>query len=284
MIEVKYKITIKSSLIISPRSDRAFYRDLDNSIEEKCIKDINNKCLNYDKLKIIYPFYRYGIYDSYSPEKAEYYIPGTSVKGALTNPVGKRTNKDIKLMVDDIKINNDMIVLRNLYKIQYINDPGKKTVLKSFFDNVGVEMVKGSQGNGTLTGKLYTDSMETVKDLLENANSVTKKKMERMVNYLKKIKKDIKENNTSTEKTDDGNDIQTVINNLNNLTENKSDKSKIKEEYLLFLGGYKGLINSICLNENKAIDSAVFIDCATMLPHGLVSINLSTENNEHLID
>lgn len=278
MIEVEYEITTKSSLIISPRSDRAFYRDLDNSIEEKCIKDINNKPLDYDKpfyynkLKIIYPFYRYGIYDSYSPEKAEYYIPGTSVKGALTNPNAKRTNKDIKLMVDDIKINNDMIVLRNLYKIQYINDPSKKTVLKSFFDNVGVEMVKGNQGNGTLTGKLYTDSIETVKGLLENANSVTKEKIERMINYLNDINE--KPNNTSTEKTDDSNDIQTVIKNLN----------AIKKENLLFLGGYKGLINSICLNENKKINSAVFIDCDTMLPHGLVSINLSIKNNEQFIN
>lgn len=265
MIEVEYKITIKSSLIISPRSDRAFYRDLDNSIEEKCIKDINNKPLDYnkplyyDKLKIIYPFYRYGIYDSYSPEKAEYYIPGTSVKGALTNPVGKRTNKDIKLMIDDIKINNDMIVLRNLNKIQYINDPGKKTVLKSFFDNVGVEMVKGSQDNGTLTGKLYTDSIKTVKGLLENANSVTKEKMEKMIDYLNKII------NNKKVKIDRVNDIKKVKDNLSIL---------IKKENLLFLGGYKGLINSICLNENKKINSAVFIDCATMLPHGLVSINL----------
>ncbi len=278
MIEVEYKITIKSSLIISPRSDRAFYRDLDNSIEEKCIKDMNNKPFDYNKLKIIYPFYRYGIYDSYSPEKAEYYIPGTSVKGALTNPNAKRTNKDIKLMVDDIKINNDMIVLRNLYKIQYINDPGKKTVLKPFFDNVGVEMVKGSQCNGTLTGKLYTDRIKTVKGLLENANSVTKEKIEKMINYLNDINE--KHNNTSTEKTDDGNDIQTVIDNLSNLIKNESDKS----ENLLFLGGYKGLINSICLNENKKINSAVFIDCDTMLPHGLVSINLSTENNEQFIN
>lgn len=268
MIEVEYEITIKSSLIISPRSDRAFYKDLDNSIEEKCIKDINNKPLDHDKpldynkLKIIYPFYRYGIYDSYSPEKAEYYIPGTSVKGALTNPNGKRTNKDIKLMVDDIKISNDMIVLRNLYKIQYINDPNKKTVLKPFFDNVGVEMVKGSQGNGILTGKLYTDSIKTVENLLENANSVTNKKIEKMIKYLNDI--DEKPNNTSTEKTDDNNDIQTVIKNLN----------AIKKENLLFLGGYKGLINSICLNENKKINSAVFIDRDTMLPHGLVYINL----------
>lgn len=270
MIEVEYKITIKSSLIISPRSDRAFYKDLDNSIEEKCIKDINNKPLDHDKpldynkLKIIYPFYRYGIYDSYSPEKAEYYIPGTSVKGALTNPNGKRTNKDIKLMVDDIKISNDMIVLRNLYKIQYINDPNKKTVLKPFFDNVGVEMVKGSQGNGILTGKLYTDSIKTVENLLENANSVTNEKIEKMIDYLNKIV------NNKKEKIDRVNDIKKVIYNINNLFKNESDKS----EYLLFLGGYKGLINSICLDKNEKINSAVFIDCDTMLPHGLVSINL----------
>ena len=274
MIEVEYKITIKSSLIISPRSDRAFYRDLDNSIEEKCIKDINNKCLNYDKLKIIYPFYRYGIYDSYSPEKAEYYIPGTSVKGALTNPNAKRTNKDIKLMVDDIKINNDMIVLRNLYKIQYINDPNKKTVLKPFFDNVGVEMVKGNQDKGTLTGKLYTDSMETVEYLLENANFVTKEKIERMINYLNRII------NNKKQKIDRVNDIKKVKDNLSILIKNELDKSK----NLLFLGGYKGLINSIYLNEDEEINSAVFIDCDTMLPHGLVSINLSTENNEQFIN
>ena len=167
-----------------------------------------------------------------------------------------------------------MIVLRNLYKIQYINDPNKKTVLKPFFDNVGVEMVKGNQDKGTLTGKLYTDSMETVEYLLENANFVTKEKIERMINYLNRII------NNKKEKIDRVNDIKKVKDNLSILIKNELDKSK----NLLFLGGYKGLINSIYLNEDEEINSAVFIDCDTMLPHGLVSINLSTENNEQFIN
>lgn len=116
--------------------------------------------------------------------------------------------------------------------------------------------------------------METVEYLLENANFVTKEKIERMINYLNRII------NNKKEKIDRVNDIKKVKDNLSILIKNELDKSK----NLLFLGGYKGLINSIYLNEDEEINSAVFIDCDTMLPHGLVSINLSTENNEQFIN
>ena len=82
----------------------------------------------------------------YHPKDAEYYIPGSSVKGALL----KDNNRNI-LMADDIQVKNSDIVLRNLYKAQHIQE--KATAEFSvFFENVGVEMIKAG---ANLQGSLY---------------------------------------------------------------------------------------------------------------------------------
>lgn len=270
MKKVAYQLTTLSSLIVSPRSDRAFYRDLDDSIEEFCSKqsddDNNNnkQKLDKSKLKIIYPFYRYGEYESYSPEQAEYYLPGSSIKGALTNPNGEGPNTSHKFMFDDIKIDGGSVVLCNLYKLQYVND-AKNTCFETFFENVGVEMVKART---TLKGEFYAEDMTAAKELLGKANCITRKKIKQLIAYLEDVKK-----------TDHGcaDDIGNILEKLVPLKE---------KDNIILLGGYKGLLHSICL-DNHAVDvnKAVFIDAyedknknhkATYLPHGLLQIDLNT--------
>lgn len=253
MDKIKYNITTVSSLIVSPRSDRAFYRELDSSIK-KYYPEAHKEC---GKIQIIYPFYRYGQYESYSPEQAEYYLPGSSIKGALKNPDGKskEINSKQSIMAEDIRIGNDKIVLRNLYKLQYIDKPKEKGCLKPFFENVGVEMVKKGV---KLEGELFSD-IATVKHLLQDANHITKQKIKQMLEYLDKIKI------TEAEKNGCVDVINTIIEKLKPL-QNKDN--------IFLLGGYKGLLHSICLNKAEEINSAVFIDQETDLPHGLISIDL----------
>ena len=80
METIAYQLTTCSGLIVSPRSALAFYRDLDEFSLEK-VED--SEYLAKSRLKVIYPFYQYGIYTAYNPEGAAYYLPGSSVKGAL---------------------------------------------------------------------------------------------------------------------------------------------------------------------------------------------------------
>jgi hypothetical protein len=267
MKKVAYQLTTLSSLIVSPRSDRAFYRDLDDSIEEFCSKqsddDNNNnkQKLDKSKLKIIYPFYRYGEYESYSPEQAEYYLPGSSIKGALTNPNGEGPNTSHKFMFDDIKIDGGSVVLCNLYKLQYINEPITKGKLEPFFENVGVEMVTAG---AVLQGEFYAEDMTAAKELLGKANCITRKKIKQLIAYLEDVKE------TEAKKIDHGcaEDISEIRKKLNPLQDNGD---------VILLGGYKGLLHSICLNNNAGeINSAVFIDKETYLPHGLLQIDLNT--------
>jgi CRISPR/Cas system CSM-associated protein Csm5 (group 7 of RAMP superfamily) len=74
MEKIKYTLSTLSSLIISPREGQAFYKELDfDDVVTEDGKEIN----------IIYPFYQYGIHDRYDPQQAKYYIPGSSIKGAI---------------------------------------------------------------------------------------------------------------------------------------------------------------------------------------------------------
>jgi hypothetical protein len=267
---IKYNITTVSSLIVSPRSDRAFYTDLDDSIGEYCNKNYD-KYLDRDGLRIVYPFYRYGQYECYSPEQAEYYLPGSSIKGALKNPDGKskEINSKQNIMAEDIKIGNDKIVLRNLYKLQYLDEPVKKGALKPFFENVGIEMVRDGV---RLEGELFSD-MDTVKHLLQDANRVTKQKIKQMLEYLEMIKE------TEARKKGCANNVNTIqvekkgcVDVINTIIEKL--KPLQNKDNIFLLGGYKGLLHSICLNKAEEINSAVFIDQETDLPHGLISIDL----------
>jgi len=249
MEKITYKLIALSSLIVSPRASAAFYEELaDFSLQE--IKD-DTKYLTKAKLKVIYPFYQYGEYAAYAPKSAEYYLPGTSVKGAL------RQGDSIPggFMADDVPVHNDSIVLRNLYKAQYLEDE-QKACFVVFFENVGVEMIKA---NVELTGEFYVKERESAEALFKAASKSTRVKLNQMLGYLRELE----ERKYSKELLGE---LHRAVNNLSPLLD--------ANDIFLF-GGYKGLLHSMELKDSqKEIAGAVFLDPETMLPHGLAKIEL----------
>ncbi len=249
MEKIAYKLATLSSLIVSPRESKAFYEVLGEfSLQE--IKEGTNY-LEKTKLKVIYPFYQYGEYKTYAPESAEYYLPGTSVKGALRQGAFISDG----FMADDVLVHNDGIVLRNLYKAQYLEDE-QKAYFKVFFENVGVEMIKA---NVKLTGEFYIKDRESAEGLFKAANKSTRVKLNQMLGYLRELE----ERKYSKELLCE---LHMAVNNLSPLLD--------ANDIFLF-GGYKGLIHSMELKDSQQeITGAVFLDPEIMLPHGLAKIEL----------
>ena len=82
---MKLKITTISSLILSPRMEKALYKGVDYKNINENIK--NSNIVNINNINIIYPFYSYEE-RNLLPENEflyaqEYYIPASSLKGAL---------------------------------------------------------------------------------------------------------------------------------------------------------------------------------------------------------
>ena len=254
MVKIKYQLTTISSLIVSPRSNLAWYIDPDNSSSDQTnLAKLPGDFLKKDRLKIIYPFYQYGEYEEWS-NTANYYLPGSSIKGALCNQHTNRNN----IMVDDIQISNEHIVLRNLYKVQYLMELNKAEV-NCFFDNVGVQMVKAK---ADLSGELYLKEPEDMTNLINQANNSAKIKMKQMLEYLSIIcKAEYKEELKGK--------LLDVITKLEAL---------MQEEDVILLGGYKGLLHSMEVQNimplEKNENGAIFIDPDTNLMHGLVRIRV----------
>ena len=246
---ISYRIKTLSSLIVSPRSALAFYKEL----EEFRLKDIksDSKCSS-SEIKVIYPFYQYGKYTSYNPENSEYYIPGSSIKGALCQ--GSKVAGSF--MVDDVEVPNHYIVLRNICKAQYLDDSETAACFKTFFDNLGFEMVKD---NAELTGEFSLDSFKTASDLLAAANQSTRRRIGQMKEYLCELNR----RDSPLE------ELKQAERELSRLLDDKGSC------LLGLLGGYKGLLHSIELEEGlERPNSAVFLDPETYLPHGLVQMKL----------
>lgn len=260
MEKLAYKLKTLSSLIVSPRANVAFYRELDeftlDKIKENSLDDGkgNKITLLKDKLKIIYPFYQYGEYVAYAPDNAAYYLPGSSVKGALL----QGDSVTGSFMADDVLISNEHIVLRNLYKAQYLKDEKKeRACFGVFFENIGVEMIKAKV---ELKGEFYLSGKAAAKTLLEAANESTKVKIQQMLGYLGELKT----RGYSKE----------VLCNFSELSGRLSDLLKTNDTFLL--GGYKGLLHTMKVESSPLENSgAVFLDPETMLPHGLVKIELT---------
>ncbi len=253
MEKMTYKLTAISSLIASPRSNAAWYKDLDGF----SLSQVNAKAdyLEKSKLKVIYPFYQYGEYTEYAPESAEYYLPGTSVKGMLC----QGTSTPVNLMVDDVQVHRGKIVLRNLFKAQYLKDE-QKACFGVFFENVGVEMIKA----GTeLTGEIYIRDKELAKELFYYANQSTKVKLKQMKEYLHEcIQKNYSQDLLGK--------FCGVIQKMNTLLE---------DEDLFLLGGYKGLLHSMNIKKIDYSEQksryAIYLDIETMMPHGLIRAELT---------
>lgn len=249
MEKITYKLTTLSSLIISPRASTALYKELEDFDLQKINKKIDY--LERNKLKIIYPFYQYGEYEEYDPESVEYYLPGTSVKGALCQ--GISTSEDI--MVDDIQVHNDNIVLRNLYKAQYLDDE-QKACFSIFFENVGLEMIKV---NEELKGDLYARDRELADTFFKVSNKSARFRLNQMLEHLRELSK--------------RNYSQELLCILHSAIDNISPLLEANDIFLI--GGYKGLLHSIEFKDfQQEIKSAVFLDPESMLPHGIVKVSL----------
>jgi hypothetical protein len=273
MKKYNYSITTLSSLIVSPRGSNAFYSDLkglkggfDNEkIQLREIENINEK-KNPKSINIIFPFYQYGEYNEYVPETARYYLPGSTIKGAIKGGPSQRYEKkeSLSLMMDDILIDKDKIFLDHLYKIQKkqsdleLPEDKQEYELDIFFTNQAVEMVGMEE---ELKGELYTSDISLIENLLKKTNDTTRKKISQMLKQL----------DTRRGKDKFNNYCNRIKQNLENLKESPN---------IILMGGYKGLRHSIILNNSllqdtdKEIQSGIYIDMQAMLPNGLVKFEL----------
>lgn len=127
---MKLKFTAISPVILSPRMEKALYKGVDFKGIKKDME--NSKIENVGTIKIIYPFYSYEsrdlLFEKCFSYAKEYYIPASSLKGAL---LGSKKNRDensfrSKILFQDIKISKENIELKNLYKFQYLYQNDKK--------------------------------------------------------------------------------------------------------------------------------------------------------------
>ena len=234
-----YTVRTLSPVILSPRSSMAFYKGIDY--------DENDVGYN-----MIYPFYQYGEYDLYNPVKAKYYIPGSALKGAFT-PVAAIPNDALSLFVDDIRIESkDSIEVISLNKSQYFDGPGNTIPkINAFFDGiVGIECLKAGV---ELTGEVrYTDDFNA---LIQNCSDKAKTRSQNDVNRLKKYISDIKQPYDYNTNVDSKAAYHNVINQIDAIKANI--EGYIKQDNLVLLGGYKGVIRSLNL-PNEDTKGAIF--------------------------
>ncbi|WP_088825941.1 RAMP superfamily CRISPR-associated protein [Listeria goaensis] len=219
--ECKFTLKVISPLILSPRSSEQFYVGIDYQSDE--VDDVN----------IIYPFYRYGDYTEYKPEGIQYYIPGSSIKGALKSLISVENNEN--WLVDDILVEKEDIVVRTMEKFQ---KTGSQDALKlnPFFQKIGVEMLEEGR---SYTGRLFCSENWLLK--LEQVMQVGMR--ERLVNNITRINGLLK-----------GNDCE----NLEGLRDRL--EKLIEVESIIFLGGYKGLIHSLENYSGKdEIESGIYV-------------------------
>lgn len=251
MKKITYAMHLKSSVIVSPRSGQALYKGIDEFCMTPEAEIMVSKVVKKREVKVVYPFYQYGEYKKYDPEHGNYYLPGSSVKGALQ----RRKSMGNHLMADDILVSNSDIVLRTLWKAQYL-EMENKAVFEPFFENVGLEMIKGGT---VLYGEMYSQEEAEFLNVLESAYQDTRDKINQMRGHIQIL----------LEK-DYSNDFKKVLEDV----EENLYSFQLGGEGIL-VGGYKGLLHSIMLepdrNENHG---GLFIDFDTMLPHGLVKLEL----------
>ena len=118
---VKLKITTISSLILSPRMEKALYKGVDYKNIKENIK--NSNIVNIDNINIIYPFYSYEE-RNLLPENEflyaqEYYIPASSLKGALLSGIKNEDDNSFRssILFQDINFNTYIKTTRRKIKI-----------------------------------------------------------------------------------------------------------------------------------------------------------------------
>ncbi len=250
MKKITYVMNLLSSVIVSPRSGQALYKGIDEFCLSPDVEIPDSESNEKHEFKVIYPFYQYGEYKKYDPEHVNYYLPGSSVKGALLH----RKMSGTKLMADDVQVPSSAIVLQSLWKAQYLEEE-KKAKFALFFENVGIEMMKHG---AELEGDLYLEENMAFSHILELANNDAKDKISQMRTYLQMLLMR-KYNNVDLK-----NNLHVIEKNLSTLQD---------EDNVIFVGGYKGLLHTILLGHNmNDLKGGLYVDPKTLLPHGLVKL------------
>lgn len=277
---IELEINTLSYCIVSPRESQAFYEGID------FVKDDIDELLK--GINVIYPFYRYGTYDNYNPKEAEYYIPGSSIKGALLRYFDKNDNIRKQLMVDDIVMDKGygQIKLKKIWKYQNIHTKNnnvennklgeKKVEYEEFFSNVAFEMLCPDE---TLIADVYIakDAEKSMEDILKEVHKNTMDKLDAFIKYLNEVKEKVYESSKNTQE-EEQNKLNMLLTKIEQHIKN-INKVKAEKGYLMYLGGYKGLIRALKgnLNEDKiniGEKGALFIDNDNGLPYGIVKINI----------
>ena len=240
----RIKLTTYSPLILSPREQNVITTTKEG------------------KIQYLYPFYQYGEYDS--TENPQYYIPGSSIKGAI----GKSNIGSQRLLVDDIRLNSDFIEKRSLTKIQKIDikNKGNKTIKDEvFFPMLKVEMLRS---NVEVEGEMFCNG--SLNETLERMDQESRNRIETWDQYQLKIISELfdqKDKRTQFEAL-----IESPVKKLKALEEKIG-----KPAHLLFLGGFKGKILAGVKQleaKNELIPVSFYIDKETSLPYGIVNIEI----------
>lgn len=258
-----YQLKTLSTLVLSPREGEGFYL----AAEDFSAEDVGRHShLAKENIKIIYPFYQYGAYERYDPEQAQYYIPGSSIKGAIRS---RKDKADVRMMVDDVRVESGMLCLRNLYKAQHIppldsskRASGKQMKLEKFFPNVAVEMLEAGDAETECKGNLYCES--DPREYLREAQGNTARKLGEFCETINNILENIGDSDGKRELEE----VRDKIKQLKDQTQYHDENT-----FLLLLGGYKGLILSSGFS-CKDTPGAIYLDKENKLPHGLIRMKL----------
>ena len=266
----KYSLTMETDVILSPRQAGAFYKvaALDDGEAEKM-----------KEYKIIYPFYQYGEYERYDPDEAQFYIPGSSIKGALTAGDRIDDRKPLALFVDDVRVNHSReIEVRSLAKFQYLASlaepptSNKVPSLKPFFDStMGIQTLK----KGTvLHGSLRCTSAEAFQELLKKSEKRYHDKMSRYIKQLLFVQEGLEKY-----MAEHPNEQKSAEDSLAVVAQIIENCRKYKDGHYMVLGGYKGMIRSLTSGGDN-LNSAVFVDKESREPYGIVKIEYIKETED----
>ena len=276
-VKFTYQLKTISNVILSPREHQAFYENVDFNSSLIKLKNIDKK----SKINIIYPFYQYGLYETYDPKKAQYYIPGSSLKGAFS------IQEKLKhtFMFDDILIENSKISLQQLQKVQNINlqeqkhekiQEQKQIMIDTYFQNLAIEMLNQ---NETLQGDMYCQN-DIIDTILAEINEKTITKIDQfhtMIQNVLALKKDREFDENCENRLQK---LQTNVIGLRKRIECILKNSKKSKTCILILGGYKGRSLSGIFDKFSTEFPSAFYLCQESdsddLPFGIVEITIQS--------
>jgi len=271
----KFILTLEtlSPVSLSPRESYCFYKNIDD--DKVSFEKIYSKASVIDKINILYTFYQYGEYEEFNPYNADYYVPGSSIKGALRTPRATKCALGCdEIYIDDAKVCQSDLGLRVINKLQFAkNDETSDKIIrfKPFFENVGVEMLNAGV---TVDVTIYAVNKKIIEKIIHIKEKQTKEQLAKADEIVKEL---ITKAEQKKEEAVDTKDWEVAIDQLSSF---QKKLAQFEGEGVFFLGGYKGElfshkeVKSIAPNEYQG----TFYQDAEGNPFGLVK--LSFKNSE----